>query len=111
VDETVVFHQLEKEHLYSIIDLLVSETNKQLIEQELLIEVSQEVKEWLTDKYYQPTYGARPMRRAVQKEIEDPLSEEILKGKFKAGTKIRVVLEGDAPVFAAAEEDVLSTVN
>ncbi|MDA8168728.1 MAG: ATP-dependent Clp protease ATP-binding subunit [Nitrospiraceae bacterium] len=111
VDETVVFHPLEKEHLFRIIDLLVSETNKQLVEQELMVELTPEVKEWLVEKYYQPTYGARPMRRAVQKEIEDPLSEEILKGKFKEGTKIKVVLEGNAPAFVPAEEDVLSSVN
>jgi ATP-dependent Clp protease ATP-binding subunit ClpC len=107
VDEIVVFHPLEKEHLLSIIDLLVEETNRLLIEQqELVIEVSQEVKEWLIKKHYQPTYGARPMRRAVQKVIEDPLSEEILIGKFKNVHKIRVVLEGDKPAFVEAEEAV-----
>ncbi len=111
VDETIVFHQLDKEHLFRIIDLLVSETNKQLVEQELVVELTPEVKEWLVDKYYQPTYGARPMRRAIQKEIEDPLSEEILKGKFKEGTKVKVVIEGGVPAFIPAEENVLSSVN
>lgn len=112
VDEIVVFHPLEKEHLLSIIDLLVEETNRMLIEQELVIEVSHEVKEWIISHYYQPTYGARPMRRAVQKVIEDPLSEEILKGRFKGIHKINVVLEGDTPVFVEAEEaPILSTVN
>ncbi len=111
VDETVVFHPLEKEHLFQIIDLLVSETNRQLIEQELIIEVSPEVKDYLVEKYFQPTYGARPMRRAVQKEIEDPLSEEILKGRFKEGTKIKVVLEGGVPAFVPAQEELLSGVN
>ena len=111
VDETVVFHPLEKIHLVEIIDLLVSETNKQLIEQELMVELTPEVKEWLIEKYFQPSYGARPMRRAIQKEIEDPLSEEILRGKFKEGTKVKVALEGNNPVFLPAEEDVLSGVN
>ena len=111
VDEMIVFHQLDKEHLFQIIDLLVSETNKQLVEQELLVELTPEVKEWLVDKYYQPTYGARPMRRAIQKEIEDPLSEEILRGKFKEGTKIKVVIEGGVPAFIPAEEELLSSVN
>jgi ATP-dependent Clp protease ATP-binding subunit ClpC len=107
VDEIVVFHPLEKEHLLSIIDLLVEETNRMLIEQqELVIELSQEVKEWIIKHYYQPTYGARPMRRAVQKTIEDPLSEEILMGKFKNTHKIKVILEGDKPVFVEAEEAV-----
>ncbi len=111
VDEVVVFHPLQKEHLFSIIDLLVSETNRQLLEMELMVELTDEVKDWLVEKYYQPTYGARPMRRALQKEIEDPLSEEILKGKFKPGTKIKVVLQGDTPVFVPAEEGILSSVN
>ena len=112
VDEIVVFHPLEKEHLLSIIDLLVEETNKMLVERELVVEVSKEVKEWIMKHYYQPAYGARPMRRAVQKVIEDPLSEEILKGKFKGLHKVKVVLEDDTPTFIAAEEaTVLSGVN
>ena len=114
VDEIVVFHPLEKLHLLSIIDLLVEETNRMLIEQqELVIEVSEEVKEWLIKQYYQPTYGARPMRRAVQRVIDDPLSEEILLGKFKNVHKIRVMLEGDKPIFVDAEEavSILSSAN
>ncbi|MEW6161945.1 MAG: ATP-dependent Clp protease ATP-binding subunit [Nitrospirota bacterium] len=104
VDEIVVFHPLEKEHLLSIVDLLVEETNRMLLERDLIIELSKEVKEWIIKHYYQPVYGARPMRRAVQKVIEDPLSEEILKGSFKGIHKIKVVLEGDTPTFTEAEE-------
>jgi ATP-dependent Clp protease ATP-binding subunit ClpC len=114
VDEIVVFHPLEKSHLLSIIDLLVEETNRMLLEQqELVIEVSQEVKEWIIKHYYQPTYGARPMRRAVQKVIEDPLSEEMLRGRFKDIHKINIILEDDKPVFLEAEEafPVLSGTN
>jgi ATP-dependent Clp protease ATP-binding subunit ClpC len=104
VDEIVVFHPLEKAHLLSIIDLLVHETNKQLLDQELFIEVSQEVKEWILDQFYKPAYGARPMRRAIQKVIEDPLSEEILRGNFKGTYKIKVILEAGTPVFVTSEE-------
>jgi ATP-dependent Clp protease ATP-binding subunit ClpC len=112
VDEIVVFHPLEKEQLFSIIDLLIDETNKQLIEQDIVIEIDHSVKEWLIKNYYQPNYGARPMRRAVQKEIEDPLSEELLKGKFKDAHKIKVVLAAGMPVFLEADESrVLSGVN
>ncbi|MEW6214619.1 MAG: AAA family ATPase, partial [Nitrospirota bacterium] len=112
VDEIVVFHPLEKEHLLSIIDLLVKETNRMLIEQELVIEVSREVKEWIIKHYYQPVYGARPMRRAVQKVIEDPLSEELLKGRFKGMNRIKVILEADMPAFIESEEvPLLSGVN
>ena len=109
VDEVVVFHPLEKEHLYSIIDLLIEETNKQLIEQELLIELTEEVKEYLVNKYYQPVYGARPMRRAIQKEIEDYLSEEILKGRFIGASKVIVELEDNRPVFKVAQEEEIIT--
>jgi ATP-dependent Clp protease ATP-binding subunit ClpC len=102
----VVFHPLEKEHLLSIIDLLVEETNMMLLEQEFVIEVSQEVKDWIIQHYYQPTFGARPMRRAIQKVIEDPLSEEILKGRFRGIHKINVILEGNMPAFIEAEEAI-----
>ncbi|HBG92764.1 MAG: ATP-dependent Clp protease ATP-binding subunit ClpC [Nitrospirae bacterium GWF2_44_13] len=112
VDEIVVFHPLEKEQLFSIIDLLINETNKQLLEQDIVVEIDHAVKEWLVKNYYQPNYGARPMRRAVQKEIEDPLSEELLKGRFKGTNKIKVVLEAGTPVFLETEEaQVLSGVN
>jgi ATP-dependent Clp protease ATP-binding subunit ClpC len=113
VDEIVVFHPLEKEHLLSIIDLLIEETNKMLLEQELVIDVSHEVKEWIIKHFYQPSYGARPMRRAVQKVISDPLSEEILKGRFKGVHKINVILEGDKTSFVETEEaiSVLSGTN
>jgi len=107
VDEIVVFHPLEKDHLLSIIDLLVEETNRLLLEQQdVVIEVAPEVKDWIIEHYYQPTYGARPMRRAVQKVIEDPLSEELLKGRFKNSQRVNVILEGDKPVFIEAEEPV-----
>jgi len=109
VDEMVVFHPLEKTHLRAIIDLLVSETNKLLLEQNLVVELEDAVKDWLIEKYYQPAYGARPMRRAVQKEIEDPLSEEILKGRFKDVSAIRVVLTDRGLEFV--EASMLSGVN
>lgn len=111
VDETVVFHPLEKEHLLSIIDLLIAETNKKLSEHALTIDVSLEVKEWLLNKYYQPSYGARPMRRAIYREIEDHLSEELIKGRFKNTPVIKVVLEEDKPAFAEAEDSMLVSVN
>ncbi|WP_333653624.1 ATP-dependent Clp protease ATP-binding subunit [Dissulfurispira sp.] len=111
VDETVVFHPLEKEHLLSIVDLLLTETNKKLTEHALTIDVSPEVKEWLLNKYYQPAYGARPMRRAIAREIEDYLSEELIKGRFKNTPVVKVNLEQDKPVFVEAEDSMLVSVN
>lgn len=109
VDDIVVFHPLGKDHLHSIIDLLIDEVNRQLIEDEISIEIDVEIKQWLVDKYYQPSYGARPMRRAIQKEIEDPLSEELLKGTFRGPCKIRVLLEGNKPTFVEADVNELLT--
>ncbi|HSW63387.1 MAG TPA: ATP-dependent Clp protease ATP-binding subunit [Dissulfurispiraceae bacterium] len=111
VDETVVFHPLQSEHLLSIVDLLLAETNQKLAEHALTIDVSQSVKEWLLTKYYQPAYGARPMRRAIDKEIENPLSEELLKGHFLNTTVIKVVLENEQVVFSEAKDSVLASVN
>jgi ATP-dependent Clp protease ATP-binding subunit ClpC len=109
VDEIVVFHQLEKEHLIKIIQLLVNDLNMQLIDHDLAVELSDEVMEWLIKKNYQPSYGARPMRRAIQKYIEDPLSEEILKGRFKDVKKVKVILEDDLPMFVESETEALVT--
>jgi ATP-dependent Clp protease ATP-binding subunit ClpC len=111
VDDTVVFHPLSQEHLSGIITMLVTEMNRQLLEREIIVEVSSEASEWLVSKYYQASYGARPMRRAVQKEIEDPLSDEILKGRFKGGARVRVVLAGSELAFVEVQNEVLTGVN
>ncbi|MCI4625224.1 MAG: ATP-dependent Clp protease ATP-binding subunit [Candidatus Magnetoovum sp. WYHC-5] len=109
VDDIVVFHPLDKEDLYAILELIVEDTNKQLIEQDMVIELTDEVKEYIMQKYYQPVYGARPMRRAVQKEIEDILSEDILRGMFKDAQKIKVIIRDGAPAFVVAEDYELIT--
>ncbi len=110
VDDVVVFQPLEREHLIDIIDMLVSELNDRLIDQELNVELSDECKEWILEKFYQPTYGARPMRRAIQKTIEDPLSDEILSGRFKKISKIRLELVDGEPMFVESEVEALASV-
>jgi len=111
IDETVVFHQLEKVHLQEIVHLLILELNKQLLDRDLAIELSDEVVDWLIEKNYQPSYGARPMRRAIQRHIEDPLSEEILKGNLENVKKVSVVLENDEPHFIESDIEVLVSSN
>jgi ATP-dependent Clp protease ATP-binding subunit ClpC len=107
VDEIVVFHQLEKEHLVKIVKLLINELNEQLLDKDLAVELSDEVIDWIIKNNFQPTYGARPMRRAIQRNIEDPLSEEILRGKFKNTRKIKVILENNIPAFTEEEAEIL----
>ncbi len=108
IDEVVVFHQLEKEHLVSIVDILVKELNARLMERGIQLEIDDDVKHWLIKEGYQPMYGARPMRRTIERRIGDPLSEELIRGRFKDVRKIKVVLRDDSPLFV--EEEVLAEV-
>jgi ATP-dependent Clp protease ATP-binding subunit ClpC len=103
IDEIVVFHQLDKTHLYSILDILLGELNLRLLDKGVEIEVEDDVKQWLIKEGYEPLYGARPMRRTIQRAIGDPLSEEMIRGRFKECRKIRVVLRDGAPTFIEQE--------
>ncbi|MDH5348183.1 MAG: ATP-dependent Clp protease ATP-binding subunit, partial [Nitrospira sp.] len=103
IDEIVIFHQLEKEQLYSILDILLRELNLRLLDKGIEIEVDEEVKQWLIKEGYEPLYGARPMRRAIQRAIGDPLSDELIRGRFKESRKVKVVLRDGAPAFIEQE--------
>ncbi|HSB34701.1 MAG TPA: ATP-dependent Clp protease ATP-binding subunit [Nitrospirota bacterium] len=111
IDEVVVFHPLVQEHLVKIVDMLVGELNAHMIaDRSVTLEVTAEVKEWLIRENYQPTYGARPMRRAIQKHIADPLSEEILRGRFKDVRKVLVTLKNGGVAFKEEEAGMLARV-
>jgi ATP-dependent Clp protease ATP-binding subunit ClpC len=108
IDDIVVFHPLEKKHLEKIVTILINELNETLVEKGIHLEVNEEMKQWLIQEGYDPTYGARPMRRCIQKNIEDPLSDEIIKGRFKDPKRIKVVLKDNAPSFV--EEEAMAEV-
>jgi ATP-dependent Clp protease ATP-binding subunit ClpC len=101
IDDIITFHQLTKEHLKSIVDLLVHEVEKRLAERKIKLEVDEEAKAWLVQKGYDPMYGARPLRRAIQKYVENPISTKILQGEFKEGDTIAISLKEDNLSFAA----------
>jgi ATP-dependent Clp protease ATP-binding subunit ClpC len=88
VDEICMFHSLEDKEIMNILNMTVKEVLDRLELQNIHLEISAKVKEYLIDKWYDVTYGARPLRRAVQKEIEDPLSMGILSGTYGAGSHI-----------------------
>ncbi len=90
VDDTIVFHNLEREHILQIIDIAARELFERMASMGIAVELSKPAKEFLADKGFDPAFGARPLKRAVQKYVEDPLAEEILKGTFQAGSKIKV---------------------
>jgi ATP-dependent Clp protease ATP-binding subunit ClpC len=86
-----VFHSLAKEHLLRIVDLEADKVLARIKAKDVHIELQQSAKEFLIEKGYDPQYGARPMRRAVERFLEDPLAEELLRGNVKAGDKVEVV--------------------
>jgi len=90
VDDAIVFHSLERQHILSIIDIASQDLIKRMEGMGISIELTKPAKEFLADKGFDPAFGARPLRRAIQKYVEDPLAEEILKGSFVNGSKIKV---------------------
>jgi len=103
IDDIIIFHPLSEEHLKSIVDLLIHEIERRLAERDIKLEVSDEAKAWLAQKGYDPVYGARPLRRAIQRYMENPISTKILQGEFKEGDTIAVSLKEDNLSFATLE--------
>jgi ATP-dependent Clp protease ATP-binding subunit ClpC len=95
VDEMIVFHSLEKEHLKEIVTLMTATLTKRLQEQEIELELTEAAQEKITKEGYDPEYGARPLRRALQKHVEDRLSEELLKGTVLTGQNVVFDVEND----------------
>jgi len=96
LDDLVVFHMLEKKDLNQIVDLEVAKLVKRLEEKEIVMTLSQEARDFLSEKGFDPDYGARPMRRAVERHLEDPLAEAVLRSEIKAGDSVKVVKKPDA---------------
>ncbi len=90
VDETIVFHALNKNHIRKIVELMLEELNDRMQEQELELEVTKNAKDYLSEEGFDTQFGARPLRRAIQRLVENPLSEKVLEGEFQEGDKIIV---------------------
>ncbi len=99
IDEIVVFHNLDRTHLAQIFDLMVKEISDRLVEQKITIGVRKAAREYLIEKGFDEKFGARPLRRLLQKEVEDPLSLEILRGRFGAGDTIDIDMKAGKVVF------------
>ncbi|MHB0911964.1 MAG: ATP-dependent Clp protease ATP-binding subunit [Armatimonadota bacterium] len=104
VDEVIVFHSLTSAQILQIVDLMVGRVREQLKGQNMDLVISEDVKEVLAKEGFDPAFGARPLRRAVQRVIEDPLSEEILLGRFSDGDTISAELEDGKVIFKKAEK-------
>ncbi|MDA8292337.1 MAG: ATP-dependent Clp protease ATP-binding subunit [Actinomycetota bacterium] len=103
IDEVIVFHELQMHEVTEIVDLMVRRVRDQLDSQGIAFELTRSAKELIAKKGYEPALGARPLRRAIQQLIEDPLSEKILWKEFRVGETVVVDAEGDEIVFRSVE--------
>ena len=104
IDDVIIFHPLTEEHLKSIVDLLIRELEQRLAERGIKLEVNVEAKAWLAQKGFDPVYGARPLRRAIQRYMENPLSTKILQGEFKEGDTIDISVQEDNLSFTVHDK-------
>ncbi|MEN6515589.1 MAG: ATP-dependent Clp protease ATP-binding subunit [Fervidobacterium sp.] len=105
VDEIIVFHKLTKEHIEQIIEILLRDIRARLSEREINLVLSPEAKEFLVNVGYDSVYGARPLKRAIQRYIEDPLAEELLRGDIESESEVLVVPEGEKLTFISQKKE------
>jgi ATP-dependent Clp protease ATP-binding subunit ClpC len=104
IDEIVVFRPLKREHILKIIDIAMEEMLESMKDRNIQITLSEKAKEFLTDKGYDPVYGARQVKRILRKYIEDPIAEELLKGKFRDGSHIQARCKKDELEFVEIQK-------
>jgi ATP-dependent Clp protease ATP-binding subunit ClpC len=98
LDATIVFHALSREEIHQIVDLMMIMVGNELKEKEISIELTEAAREYLGDNGFDPVLGARPLRRLIQNEVEDRLSDELLGGKFEEGDTAIVDLDEDGKI-------------
>ncbi len=104
IDEIVIFHPLTQEHIKQIIDLQMQEIADRLAEHGIAINLSEAARDWLAEEGNDPEFGARPLRRTLQKKVESPLSVKLLRGEFHSGDTVQVDLDDNDLVFRNGEE-------
>jgi ATP-dependent Clp protease ATP-binding subunit ClpB len=99
VDETIIFNSLGREQIKSIVEIQLQRLRRNLAERKIALEVTDGAKALIADKGYDPVYGARPLKRTIQRLIQDPLAVKILEGEFKEGDQVRIDARGDLLEF------------
>jgi len=99
IDETIIFHNLSADQIGAIVDIQMQRLDRRLADQKLELVLSREARDFLAERGYDPVYGARPLRRAIQQYIENPLSMAILEGRILPDSRISAEVEGDRIVF------------
>jgi len=100
VDDVIIFQSLDESEIERIVDIQLEKLKKRLAQQQLTLDVDAAAKKLLATEGYDPQFGARPLKRAVQEHILNPLSMRLLEGEFKPGDKIKVTVKDDGIVFA-----------
>jgi len=99
VDEIILFHRLKREHMGKIVDIQMQRLAKLLADRKITLKLDETAKEWLGRKGYDPAYGARPLKRAIQKYVQDPLAEMLLEGMLQDGQKVEIAAGKDGLMF------------
>jgi ATP-dependent Clp protease ATP-binding subunit ClpC len=110
IDAAIVFHALSKEHIREIVNLMLREAVSSMKEKLIDLEVTSAARDYLGEKGYDPNYGARPLRRVIQQEVEDPLSEQVLRGEYEAGSRVLVDYNGTEMVIHKMESVIVSAI-
>jgi ATP-dependent Clp protease ATP-binding subunit ClpB len=90
LDEIILFHRLKRDDIAAIVDIQLTRLGRLLADRKITVEVDRKATEWLAEKGYDPAYGARPLKRVIQKHLQDPLAEQILEGAISDGEKVKV---------------------
>jgi ATP-dependent Clp protease ATP-binding subunit ClpC len=109
IDEIIVFNALDEEDIKTIVQILVGQLNERLAERDIVLEMSEEVIDFLVKQGYDQEYGARPLRRAIQRSIEDPLSFKLIEGSIPNGSVVETVLSDSDIEFRVKREEPLLT--
>jgi ATP-dependent Clp protease ATP-binding subunit ClpB len=96
IDDIILFHRLQRDQMVSIVDIQIARLQKLLADRKLKLELDNSARTWLANRGYDPTYGARPLKRVIQKSVQDPLAEQILSGRIRDGDTIRITVRGGA---------------
>jgi ATP-dependent Clp protease ATP-binding subunit ClpB len=104
VDEVILFHRLKREQMESIVDIQLARLEKLLEERKITLTLDESARLWLADKGYDPAYGARPLKRVIQKQLQDPLAEKILAGEVHDGDAVRITAGSDRLLFRPRHE-------
>ena len=104
IDEVILFHRLRREDMGAIVDIQMVRLSNLLAERKITLELGEDARDWLADKGYDPAYGARPLKRVIQKAIEDPLSELLLAGSIADGSDVTISADEDGLTFPGLRE-------